>query len=422
MYNGVVVAIPYLKREWTPHPAQRSVLDDTTRHRVVAAGRRFGKTRMARAELIESGFETPNGYSWFVAPTATDAKELGFDPMRNEIPDRLLDGGWDGQKESSPQEIYLTNGHRYQFRGAGVQGRGRGLDLVVIDEAGEQTGSTWEQVIRPSLLDTGGRALIIGTPKGRDWFYKLHARGRDSTDDEVAAFQFTSYDNPHIPDADIEAERATMPERVFKQEYLAEFLEDEGAVFGNVRERNARPYHVEDVTGSAPYASGVDLARKSDYLVAATLDADGMLVGFLRDRGFSWAAARRRLTDYLSAFPGECHIDASRDNSVVEDVANAVEDVHVEAVNFTSSRKANMVENLAARLETEDIVLPLPSTETDDTRPHPWDALYHELESFQYDASGRGVSYSAPEGEHDDTVDALALAAEVDPAPASMAW
>lgn len=415
--------MPYLKREWTPHPKQREIMDDPTRHRVVAAGRRFGKTRMARGELIEYGFENPGGYSWFVAPTATDAKELGFDPMLSEIPDRLLAGGRDGQKHTPPQEIYLTNGHRYQFRGSGVQGRGRGLDLVVIDEAGEQKGETWEQVIRPSLLDTGGRALVIGTPKGRDWFYHLWHRGDDPTEADVAAFTATSYDNPHIPDEDIEKERATMPERVFRQEYLAEFLESEGAVFGNVRERNSRGYHVEDLDGTPPYATGVDIARKSDYLVACTLDADGLLVGFLRDRGFSWAAARRRLSEYLSAFPGECRMDASRDNAVVEDVAQACPEVHVEAVSFTRQKKADMVENLAARLETEDVVLPEPSDEADDARARPWDVLYNELEAFTYDTTPSGnISYSAPENGKDDTVDALALAASSDPTPARMGW
>lgn len=404
--------MPYLKREWTPHPKQREVLDDPTRHRVVPAGRRFGKTRMARGELIEFGFSTPNGYSWFVAPTDADAKELGFDPMLAEIPDELLAGGRSNQKRTPPREIYLVNGHRYQFRSADSQGRGRGLDLVVVDEAGECPNEAWTQVIRPSLLDTGGRALIIGTPKGRNWFWDLSKRGEDPEDTEVALHRATSYDNPHIPDEDIEAERATMPERVFRQEYLAEFVADEGQVFGDVRARNTRPYHVEDVTGEPPYTTGVDLARVSDYLVACTLDADGMLVGFLRDRGFSWSTARVRLESYLDAFPGTCYMDATRDNAVVEDLATAVGDVQVEPVKFTASAKRDLIENLAARLETQDVVLPEASTDAGDGRERPTDALLSELDAMTYTAKASGPSYHAPEGYHDDAVDALALAAK----------
>jgi len=378
-------------------------MQDDTRHRAVPAGRRFGKTKMARGDLLEYAFENPGGYSWFVAPTDADARELGFEPLLNEIPDALLARE---PKRSSPVEIYLTNGHRIQFRGATSQGRGRGLDFVVIDEAGECPNETWKQVVRPSLLDTQGRALVIGTPKGRNWFYDLYLRGEDPKDDEVNAWQATTYDNPHIPDGDIEQERATTPERVFRQEYLAEFVSEDGEVFGEVRDRNTRPYAVEAVGGQSPYVTGIDIARQSDYLVACTLDADGMLVGFLRDRGFSWASARRRLEQYLAEFPGDAYLDATRDNAVVEDLARAVGDVQVEAVKFTSSSKAELVENLAARLETQDIVIPEQGRgETD--------ALLSELEAFTYDTTAAGnIRYQAPEGYHDDCVDALALAAK----------
>lgn len=406
--------MPALKREWTPHPKQRAIMNDPTRHRVVPAGRRFGKTRMARAELIEYGFENPDGYSWFMAPTDGDALELGFEPMLQELPADLLEGGPGGQKRSPPREIYLTNGHRFQFRGEGSHGRGRGLDFVVMDECGEYENRTWNEVVRPSLLDTGGRALLTGTPKGATgFFYELYLRGEDPDDDEVNSWQATTYDNPEIPDSEVEAERATMPERVFRQEYLAEFLEAEGAVFGDVRDRNGRPYHVDDVEGTAPYTTGVDFGRVSDYLVAATLDADGMLVGFMRDRGFAWPTARRRLEAYLSGFPGTAYMDANRDNAVIEDLARALGDVVVEPFKFTRPSKADLVENLAARLETEDIILPAHSKDVEGNAERETDALYGELEAFTYDSTSAGnVQYHAPEGFHDDCVDAFALAAK----------
>jgi len=388
-------------------------MDDSTRHRVVPAGRRFGKTKMDRGELVEFAFENPGTLSWYVAPNYPDAKELGFNPLVQELPDELLDGE---PKESPPFEIYLTNSSRIQFRGAGAQGRGRGPDLVVIDEAGEIEGQYWRNVIRPSLLptspnDDGGRALVTGTPNGRDWFYELYLRGEDSSDDEVVSYQCPTHTNPHVPQDEIEAERATMPERVFRQEFLAEFVDDEGTVFGDVQTRNCRPYAVESVTGASPYTTGVDIARQSDYLVACTLDADGMLVGFLRDRGFSWAAARRSLERYLSEFPGTCFMDATRDNPVIEDLDRAVSDVHIEPVSFGGGTKADLIEGLAARLETQDVVIPEKGRgETD--------ALVSELEAFTYETTGHGnIRYTAPENYHDDCVDALALAAKRAQAP-----
>lgn len=394
---------PTLVRSWTPHPAQRQIMESDARHRVAPCGRRFGKTKMDRGILVEYAAENPRSYCWFVAPTSTDAHELGFEPILRELPAELLDGE---PKESPPFEIYLTNGSRIQFRGAGAQGRGRGLDLVVIDEAGEIQGSYYRQVIRPSLLDTGGKSVITGTPKGRNWFYDVYLRGEDPDDDAVQSWQFTSYDNPHIDDDEIDAEQDTMPERVFRQEYLAEFVTDEGTVFGDVQGRNCRPYAVEDVTGTEPYVTGVDIARQSDYLVASTLDADGMLVGFYRDRGFSWASARRSLEQYLGQFGGTCYLDATRDNPVIEDLDRALPDVVIEPVKFTASTKASLIEGLAARLETQDIVIP-------EKGRGQTDALVNELEAFTFETTGHGnVRYTAPEGYHDDCVDSLALAAK----------
>jgi hypothetical protein len=134
-----------------------------------------------------------------------------------------------------------------------------------------------------------------------------------------------------------------------------------------------------------------------------TLDADGMLVGYRRDRGGSWASAGRTLEQYLADYPGVCYLDATRDNKIIEDLGRTVRDVQVEPVRFTAQSKQNMIENLAARLETGDIVLPSSDAEQ----------LKSELRVFEFDTTPAGnIRYGAPEGQNDDTVDALALAAK----------
>lgn len=380
---------------------------DDTRFIVVPAGRRFGKTYMARHDAFERAYAEPGSLVWYVAPTDEDARELAFAPLKQSIPGKLVDGK---PKESPPREIRLVNGSRIVFKSAASQGRGRGLDHVVIDEAGEvanRMNGYWPEVIRPSLSDTAGTALVIGTPKGRNFFWDLKQRGDDPADGEVNAYTATTYDNPHVPDSEVEQARATLPERVFEQEYLAEFVDESGTVFSY----ETRPYAVEDVSGREPFTTGVDLARTSNYLVAVTVDADGMVVGFMRRRGGSWAAAQRALEQYLEDFPGKAFLDATRDNKVIEDLARSVQSsVRVEPVRFTAQTKADLVENLAARLETGDIVLPAEGGPTQDLDT---DALLQELDVFTYDTTPSGnVRYHAPEGYHDDAVDALALAAK----------
>lgn len=384
-------------------------MDDTHRFRVVAAGRRFGKTKMGRGEVIEYALGNSNSLVWVVAPSYEDARDLWFEPILAALPAEVVAGRKDDQKQSPPPEIRLTNGTRISFRSFTGKLRGRGLDLVVVDEAGDEAApaNMWSGAIRPALSDTLGDALLMGTPNGRNWFYEAFERGNDPAYDEWRAWQATTYDNPHVPDSEVEAARETLPERVFRQEYLAEFVDDEGSVFGNVRERNVRPYALSQVTGSPPYSTGIDLARTSNYLAACTLDSDGMLVGFLRTRGGSWAAAGRAMASYLDEFPGVAYLDATRDNKVVEDLAREVAEVHIEPVRFTPSAKRDMVENLAARLETQDIVLPDPDKSED------VGTLISELTAFAYETTQAGnVRYGAPEGMNDDTVDALALAAK----------
>lgn len=399
--------MPKLKRKWTPHPKQRLIMNDETRFRVVAAGRRFGKTRMSNGELVEKAFDTPGFFGCYFAPTDDDARELAFDPIVESIPDALLAKD---PKRTPPREIELVNGSIIQFRGAKSSSRGRAWDHVTIDEKSEIRNDFWPAVIRPTLADTEGSALFIGTPKGRNKFYELHQRGNDPSQSDWVSYTGTTYDNPHVSNAEVEAARETLPERVFKQEYLAEFASNEGAVFGDIRARNTRPYALTTVTGSGPYATGIDLARSSNYLVAATLDSDGMLVDAMRRRGGSWAQAGRELERYLGPYPGVAYADASRDNKVVEDLARTLTSVQIEPVKFTPQNKADMIENLAARLEIQDIVLPDPDrASVEDVVA----TIVHELEIFEFETTKAGnVRYGAPEGHHDDTVDALALAAK----------
>lgn len=384
---------------------------DPTRFRIVPAGRRFGKTFMARREAFEYAFENPGSLVAYFAPTDDDARDLAFEPLKQAIPGRLLA---EEPKETPPREIRLTNGSRLRFRGIKSSTRGRGYDHVVIDEAGETPDTFAKSVLRPTLSDTGGSLLAIGTPRTRNWFFEWYERGNDADREQYASYQATSYDNPHVPDSEIEQARRDLPERVFRQEYLAEFVENEGQVFPNP-ETVALPYSIAEVEGTGPYSTGVDLARQSNYLAATTLDADGMLVGYLRTRGGSWATAGRELERYLDDYPGVAYLDSSRDNKVVEDLASEVGDVQVEPVRFTPQTKTDLIENLAARLEIEDIRLPSPEFATEN---EPIATLFSELRVFEYEATKAGnVRYGAPEGEHDDTVDALALAARESEVP-----
>ena len=390
-----------LKSLWEPHPGQRAVMDHDARFRVVACGRRWGKSEMCAHLALEYALAEPNSVVWWVAPSYQQANEYGF---ANVTPLLSPDVVADSPKRSKPRKITLVNGSTLSFRSADREDslRGGGVDFLVIDEAGSVPKRAWSEELRPTLSDTLGDAAMIGTPRGQNWFHRWWQRGQSADHADVASWQAPSYQNPHVPDSEIDDARDDMPEHVFEQEYLAEFVDESGGVFEDVREQAEEyelPVDPEDAVD--PYAIGVDFARMSDWTVGIVLDAGGRVVTIERLQQTSWSRIQdvvERLAETYS--PNTVALDASRDNKIVADLQDS--GIGVEPVKFTASRKRTLIENLITRLETGDLVLPSSAN-----------VLINELEVFEHDMTDSGtVRYSAPSGFHDDTVDALALAAE----------
>jgi phage terminase large subunit len=155
-------------------PWQQEVFKDSTRFKVVAAGRRCGKSRMAAVTLLIEGLKCPQGSAvLYVSPTMGQSRQI--------IWDLLLDLGREVIQSSHVNnlDITLINGARIYVRGADRPDTLRGVSLTyaVLDEVADIKPEAWEQVIRASLSDKRGRALFIGTPKGRNWFYDTFKLG-----------------------------------------------------------------------------------------------------------------------------------------------------------------------------------------------------------------------------------------------------
>ena len=122
-------------------------------------------------------------------------------------------------------DITLINGARIYVRGADRPDTLRGVSLTyaVLDEVADIKVEAWEQVIRASLSDKKGRAIFIGTPKGRNWFYDLFNLGKDGEDEDWKSWHFTTKDNPMIDPKEIESAKKTLSGFSFKQEYMASF-------------------------------------------------------------------------------------------------------------------------------------------------------------------------------------------------------
>ncbi|MDY6780419.1 MAG: terminase family protein [Halobacteria archaeon] len=400
---------PTIKFKWKPHGKQRAFLEagDDHRWRVAAWGRRTGKSEVAGIECFRYAVENPGSNIWWDGPTYDQANDYGFNKLFPKIPKALLDGD---PKRSKPREIYFKNGSVISYRSADRPDSldGAGVDFLVVDEAAQTPELVWYQHLRPTLSDTQGEAVFISTPRGKNWFHDWHARGQSDDHPDVWSSQAASYENPYVPDTEIDDAASEIPDRVFKQEYLAIFVDESGGVFPGFKDRNVVDYDWRARNGNGPYTTGVDFARHQNWTVIITLDRDGLLVNYDRLQEESWPRIQQKVEQAYENYPGVVRVDATRDNKIVTDLEDA--GVPIDAVNFRSQKK-DIIENLATRLENGEIQLPdIPQ-------------LVNEMELYDYDVSRTGnVRYHGPEGWHDDTVDALALAAFEGPGPRSATW
>ncbi len=204
------------------HRKQKIVQQSRARFKVLAAGRRFGKTFLCM--VIALAVAMRGGAVWWVAPTV-DLTKRGWRPTERlcrTIPGAVI--------RVAEKRIEFPGGGFLEFKTAGteVSLRGEGLDLVIVEEAAFMEEERWTQELRPSLADRAGSAIFISTPYGFNWFFDLFERGQSEEHPDWESWQFTSYDNPFIDDAEIDAAAEDMSEEEFAQEHLAKFLEAGG--------------------------------------------------------------------------------------------------------------------------------------------------------------------------------------------------
>ncbi len=356
---------------------------------VVCAGRRWGKTVMGGALALHRAAH--GGAVAWIAPYYAQSRPLWRFTLQHVSPQIA-------RINRAERIVEFSSGGRVSIYSADNADavRGEAFDLVVIDEAARISEEAWSDAIMPTLADRRGRALLISTPRGRNWFWREWLQARD----EGAAYHAPSYANPS-PQIREAAERARMlvPERTYRQEWLAEFVE-EGTLFPHVRElatAQETPY-----IASHAYCIGVDWARASggDWTVFVVFDATARsVVSLRRYSGMPFDAQLAHLKSLWHAY-GECPIVAES-NAMGAPLIEAMQAQGLPVVPFatTPASKHHIITGLELAIEQRSIML------LND------EGLIAELEAYERQESRVGIPrYSAPAGMHDDCVIALALA------------
>ena len=373
------------------HPGQLEVHNSDARFKVLSAGRRWGKTRLGVNECLDVAAQ--GGRAWWVSPSYKTS-EVGWRPLRQiarKIPNaevRLVD-----------RMVTLPGGGFVAVRSADNPDslRGEGLDYVVMDECAFMQKEAWTEAIRPALSDRLGKALFISTPKGRNWFWENYQRGING-EEGWQSWTFPTVNNPYISASEVEAARRDLPEIIYRQEYLAEFVDDQGGVFRRVQE--AAVLSPQEPQPGRQYVAGVDVASSIDFTVVSVLDAESKEMVYMdRFNRVDYPV----LIDRLEAVYHRYHLTSMvvESNSIGRPVIDELVARGLNIVPFTttSATKQSIIQNLQAAFENGQIrILNNP-------------VLVGELLSFESKRNpAGGFSYSAPAGMHDDTVMSLAFA------------
>lgn len=378
------------------HAGQQVILDEAVRFNTLACGRRFGKTTLGLELAVYKALDG-RPVAWF-SPTYKMLAEVWREARAMLRPictavnvqekriELITDGViefWSLDNPDAP--------------------RGRKYARVVIDEAAQvaRLDEAWQAVIRPLLTDYKGDAFLLSTPRGMNFFHECFSRGQDALQPDWASWQMPTTANPYIDPEEVEKARLELPEQIFHQEYLAQFLQSAGAVFRNIDNCiGARPSLPQNHRGHRVVA-GVDWAQKEDFTCISVVCADCKCeVEMDRFNKIEYAFQRSRLRaiiDRWHAADTVCEL-----NSIGQPNFEALqrERLKVRGFETTGASKPPLIQSLALALERAECQW-LPDAVAK--------AELLAYESKINPTTGR-VSYSAPEGGHDDTVIARALA------------
>lgn len=370
------------------------------RYSFIEASTKAGKTVAAIAWILEQALAGERGQNfWWVAPI-TEQSKIAYTRIKNG-----LTPGTFTPREAPTPTITLINGATIVFKSGDNPDSLYGEDVYggVVDEASRCKEESWH-ALRSTLTATQGPVRIIGNVKGRkNWFFRLARIAESGRRDNMFYEKITVLDAIAagvIPQSEVEDARATLPEAVFRELYMAEPSDDGGNPFGLLHifaciRRDEEGNEVSTPALGPAVAFGVDLAKKQDYLVVIGLNAEGEVCSFDRWQGISWRQSIRRIHSIV----GEDAPALVDSTGVGDPVLEELQEEHgnFRGYNFTQASKQRLMEGLAVSIQGHEITFP--------DGP-----IRNELESFEYELTRTGVRYSAPEGLHDDCVCALALA------------
>lgn len=392
MAREITLTIPAM------HAGQAEVWNGRRRFNVCPLGRRVGKTTLL-ADHLALTYALDKKLVGVFVPQAINYEEIWRELLRHG--EEVIDGS-----NANKRTIEFAGGGRVDFwtcHNNPDVGRGFKYHLALVDESGLLPNliSLFDEAISATLMDYQGEAWFFGTPKGKGAFYALYLRGQsdDPVWEDWASWRMPTSVNPYILPSEIERMRASMTDRSYRQEILAEFLDGGDGVFPDVAELVESGTRHRAGLGAQ---IGVDVAKSRDYVVITVLDADGRQLEIHRWTGQGFKILHERVLDVAARHPDAVvRIDSTgMGDPLYEGLRLALGHERVEGFHFTWQGKQDLIDALVLRVERKGLSLLDHKIQLD------------ELEAYELQTTPKGKpTYNAPKGLHDDCVIALALAA-----------
>jgi hypothetical protein len=289
-----------------------------------------------------------------------------------------------------------------------------------FDEAAKLKRQVFDSAMS-TTTQTGGWNCLYGTPRGKNWYYDLYRECLEHMDWahrtggtlEMFAAQARTIDNPFVPKESIERARKHLPDRIFRQLFMAEFLDDgtvfigyKDCIFGErieIDESHKVQIWTDPECDTRSVVIGTDWAKREDYFVSVAIDPTHnppKVAGFIRTTHVDYTACVRLLYQFTKKFK-EVHV-IRHDRTGVGDVLDEMLQplgIFVEPVVFTNATKAHMVDRYLVALQSKDVIIPN------------WKPLLDEHDTYDATVTPMGLpKYGAISGSHDDIVTAIMLA------------
>lgn len=295
--------------------------------------------------------------------------------------------------------IHFKTGSFVQFFSAesGDSIRGFQHHYTILDEAAFMSDEVFNMVIKPSWLVIGKKVIMCSTPNGNQGFFFEHIQmGYDKAKKDYRSKSISIYDNPYVSTETIEDIKRNIPEKVFKQEYLGEFLDGSGTVFSNYMNciGNFNP-------SDRKYYAAIDWGKVNDYTVLTIINSNREVVEIFRINAIDYTKQVELITRKLNQYrPVKTFSEQNNIGQVVNELLKESYRGYIRTITLDNSFKKKMIENLVVGFEQGNITIPND------------EVLLRELQSFsvKYNPQTQTVKYGAPQSLHDDCVISLAYA------------